>query len=39
LRAPRGFWRHKDDYADWLITELEKFDAPVDLVATTGERY
>ena len=29
---PEGFGATKDDYADWLITELEKFDAPVDLV-------
>ena len=29
---PPGFGATKDDYADWLIDELEKFDAPVDLV-------
>lgn len=29
---PEGFGATKDDYADWLIGELERFDAPVDLV-------
>jgi pimeloyl-ACP methyl ester carboxylesterase len=29
---PAGFGATKDDYEDWLVTELEKFDAPVDLV-------
>jgi pimeloyl-ACP methyl ester carboxylesterase len=29
---PPGFGATKDDYADWLVTELERFDAPVDLV-------
>ena len=29
---PPGFGATKDDYAAWLIGELEKFDAPVDLV-------
>ncbi len=29
---PPGFGATKDDYADWLVGELEKFDAPVDLV-------
>jgi pimeloyl-ACP methyl ester carboxylesterase len=29
---PPDFGATKDDYANWLITELEKFDAPVDLV-------
>jgi pimeloyl-ACP methyl ester carboxylesterase len=29
---PTGFGATKDDYAKWLVGELEKFDAPVDLV-------
>jgi pimeloyl-ACP methyl ester carboxylesterase len=29
---PPGFGATKDDYADWLVGELEAFDAPVDLV-------
>lgn len=29
---PPGFGATKDDYADWLVTELERFDTPVDLV-------
>jgi pimeloyl-ACP methyl ester carboxylesterase len=29
---PAGFGATKDDYAEWLVDELEKFDAPVDLV-------
>jgi pimeloyl-ACP methyl ester carboxylesterase len=29
---PERFGATKDDYANWLITELEKFDAPIDLV-------
>lgn len=29
---PPGFGATKDDYAAWLVEELEKFDAPVDLV-------
>jgi pimeloyl-ACP methyl ester carboxylesterase len=29
---PPGFGATKDDYADWLVGELEKFDDPVDLV-------
>jgi pimeloyl-ACP methyl ester carboxylesterase len=29
---PPGFGATKDDYAEWIIAELEKFDAPVDLV-------
>lgn len=29
---PDGFGATKDDYVKWLIGELEKFDAPVDLV-------
>jgi pimeloyl-ACP methyl ester carboxylesterase len=29
---PEGFGATKDDYADWLVSELEKFDAPVDLI-------
>jgi pimeloyl-ACP methyl ester carboxylesterase len=29
---PSGFGATKDDYANWLVSELEKFDAPVDLV-------
>jgi pimeloyl-ACP methyl ester carboxylesterase len=29
---PEGFGATKDDYAAWLVDELEKFDAPVDLV-------
>jgi pimeloyl-ACP methyl ester carboxylesterase len=29
---PDGFSATKDAYAQWLITELEKFDQPVDLV-------
>jgi pimeloyl-ACP methyl ester carboxylesterase len=29
---PDGFGATKDDYVDWLVTELEHFDAPVDLV-------
>jgi pimeloyl-ACP methyl ester carboxylesterase len=30
---PEGFSATKDAYAQWLIDELEKYDAPVDLVA------
>ncbi|MGD0853283.1 MAG: alpha/beta hydrolase [Acidimicrobiales bacterium] len=29
---PPGFGATKDDYAEWIIGELEQFDAPVDLV-------
>ncbi len=29
---PPGFGATKDDFANWLVGELEKFDAPVDLV-------
>jgi pimeloyl-ACP methyl ester carboxylesterase len=29
---PAGFGATKDDYADWLVGELERFDEPVDLV-------
>lgn len=29
---PDGFGATKDDYAEWLVGELETFDAPVDLV-------
>jgi pimeloyl-ACP methyl ester carboxylesterase len=29
---PDGFGATKDDYAEWLIGELERFDEPVDLV-------
>jgi pimeloyl-ACP methyl ester carboxylesterase len=29
---PPDFGATQDDYANWLIAELEKFDAPVDLV-------
>jgi len=29
---PDGFGATKDDYANWLISELETFDGPVDLV-------
>ena len=29
---PERFGATKDDYANWLVTELERFDAPVDLV-------
>jgi pimeloyl-ACP methyl ester carboxylesterase len=29
---PPGFGATKDDYAAWLVSELEKFDEPVDLV-------
>lgn len=29
---PEGFGATKDDYAEWLVAELEKFDEPVDLV-------
>jgi pimeloyl-ACP methyl ester carboxylesterase len=29
---PPGFSATKDDYATWLVNELERFDAPVDLV-------
>jgi pimeloyl-ACP methyl ester carboxylesterase len=29
---PAGFGATKDDYAAWLIDELERFDEPVDLV-------
>lgn len=29
---PEGFGATKDDYVDWLVSELEKFDTPVDLV-------
>jgi pimeloyl-ACP methyl ester carboxylesterase len=29
---PEGFGATKDDYAEWIIDELEKFDGPVDLV-------
>jgi len=29
---PPGFGATKDDYAAWLVEELEKFDAPIDLV-------
>jgi pimeloyl-ACP methyl ester carboxylesterase len=29
---PAGFGATKDDYAAWLVGELEKFDDPVDLV-------
>jgi pimeloyl-ACP methyl ester carboxylesterase len=30
---PDGFGATKDDYAAWLVEQLETFDAPVDLVA------
>ncbi len=29
---PKGFGATKDDYVEWLVSELEKFDEPVDLV-------
>jgi pimeloyl-ACP methyl ester carboxylesterase len=29
---PEGFGATKDEYAAWLVSELEKFDEPVDLV-------
>ena len=29
---PDGFGATKDDYTDWLVGEIEQFDAPVDLV-------
>ena len=29
---PAGFGATKDDYVDWLVGEIEQFDAPVDLV-------
>jgi pimeloyl-ACP methyl ester carboxylesterase len=29
---PTGFGATKDDYVAWLVDELDKFDAPVDLV-------
>jgi pimeloyl-ACP methyl ester carboxylesterase len=29
---PEGFGATKDDYVEWLVGELERFDAPVDLV-------
>lgn len=30
--VPEGFGATSDDYRDWLVRELAKFDAPVDLV-------
>ena len=33
---PTGFGATKDDYAAWLVGELEKFDAPVNLVGDDG---
>lgn len=30
--VPAGFGATKDDYADWLATELERTDGPIDLV-------
>ena len=29
---PEGFGATKDDYVEWLVTELDKFGGPVDLV-------
>jgi len=29
---PEGFGATKDDYADWLVNELERIDGPIDLV-------
>jgi pimeloyl-ACP methyl ester carboxylesterase len=29
---PEGFGATKDDYVDWLVRELQRFDEPVDLV-------
>ena len=29
---PDGFGATKDDYAEWLVAELDKIDGPIDLV-------